>query len=76
MRDAWLASNPSRPPAGFDIPNLAQNVPAECSDPALLDAANNLQQLSDDTRDELSFQVFVRGVVEDACGTEHGDALE
>lgn len=76
LRADWIASNPSRPAAGFTIPSLAQNIPAECSDPALAEAAANLQTLSDDTRDALSFQAFVQGVVEAACGTAHGDALE
>lgn len=76
LRADWIASNPSRPAPGFTIPSLAQNIPAECTDPALAEAAANLQTLSDETRDALSFQTFVQGVVEAACGTAHGDALE
>lgn len=76
LRDEWISLNPARPAAGFTIPSLAQNIPAECSDPALAEAAANLQQLSDDTRDALSFQTFVQAIVEAACGTAHGEALE
>ena len=76
LRAEWEASNPTRPSAGFTIPSLAQNVPAECSDPALAEAATSLQTLSDSIRDALSFQSFVQGVVEEACGTEHQDAID
>ena len=71
LRADWQAIGAPLPPAGFEIPALAQNIPAECTDPALTQAVADLQELADATSDALSFQAYVQSVVEDACGTEH-----
>ena len=76
LREQWQASNASRPAPGFTIPPIAQNIPAECTDEELAAAAANLQQLADDTSDALSFQTYVQGIVAEACGTAHQEALE
>ena len=68
LRADWQAIGAPLPPAGFEIPALAQNIPAECTDPALTQAVADLQELADATSDALSFQAYVQSVVEDACG--------
>ena len=43
LRADWLAAGTARPDPGFTVPDLAREVPAQCADPALAEAASNLQ---------------------------------
>jgi hypothetical protein len=76
LRADWLAAGTARPDPGFTVPDLAREVPAECADPALAEAASNLQTLAAETSDALAFEAYVQGVLDAACGTQHLAAID
>jgi hypothetical protein len=72
LRADWLAAALPLLDPGFDIPELAQSVPSDClANDDLTANIEYLTTLHTDTSSALSFQAYVNGIVNSACGTQH-----